>query len=285
MKKNRLMTRLGMIILTAFVLSAAGCVSDDDFRRQVLRVNQLQQEVRDLKDESKLRKMEMDRLLGQARGSMPEMRLEIDRLRTELQRLTDTIDLAETRAGLPPGEKLSLRNQLEYTGARLDRLEAKFQLPPLSPKVVEEAGLPKMPAEPRIEIKPEAEEPAESTEDGEYNAAKESLKKKAYPEALDKFRNFLTKYPKSKYASSAQYNAGECLYLQQKYDEAILEFQKIIKDHAASDLVPPALLRQAFSFLSLGDKTSAKLLLQKIVRQYPKSSAAATAKEKLATLN
>lgn len=283
-------SRIFILVIAVTSLMVSGCVSDEDFRRQTLKVNTLQQEVRDLREESQLKKMEMDRLLGQTRGSLPELRLEMDRLRSEIQRVVDAVDQSEMRSGLPKGERMALRSQLEYFSARLDRLETKLHLPPLGPHVVEDAAKADKP-EPRIEVKPDTDKPAEAPpaqvnpEEEDFNAAKDLLKNKSYPQALEKYRAFLTKYPKSKLAPTAAFNAGECLYLQQKYEESILEYQKVIKDYAQSDQVPNALLRQAFSFLNIGDKTSAKLLLQKIQRQYPTSKAAATAKEKLATLN
>ncbi|MBF0529382.1 MAG: tol-pal system protein YbgF [Deltaproteobacteria bacterium] len=281
-------SRSSLCVLTCIVLLATGCVADDEFKRQTLKVNNLQQEVRDMRDESQLRKMEMERLLGQTRESVPELRLEMDRLHTEMQRLVDAIDQSEMRSGLPKGERMSLRNQLEYFGARLDRLETKMHLPPLGPNVVEEAGKTEKP-EPKIEVKPGDDEkpsaPDANPEEMDFNAAKDLLKNKSYPQALEKFRGFAAKYPKSKLTPVALFSAGECLYQQQKYEESILEYQKVVKDYAQSDQVPNALLRQAFAFINIGDKPSGKLLLQKIQRQYPNSKAAATAKEKLATLN
>ena len=263
-------------------LAASGCVTDKDFKLQQQQVNTLQLEVRDLKDQSRLHQMEMERLVGQTRMNLPELRLELDRMRTELQRLTDGIEVTELRGGLPAGETLTLRNQLDHIRARLDRLETRLRLPPLSYKVVEDARAAQDTPEgegPTIEV---GDEP--DADEVEYGAAKDLFKGNDYDGALEKFRSFLEEFPKSKFAASARFYVGECLYKQKKFEEAILEYQKVVKDYPKSSKVSTALLKQAYSFLAIGDETSGKLLLRKVVRSYPKSYAAGVARKKLKTL-
>lgn len=274
--------RFNLLVIPIAALLVAGCVMPKDFKAQTQRIDNLQLEVQDLKDSMKVRQMEMDRLLGQTRGSLPEMRLEMDNMRTELQRLTNAIEVTEKRGVLPGGETLTLKNQIDYIGARLDRLEARLRLSPLSYKVIEDAAVEEAAEEagPNIEVRegePDADEIG-------YGEAKDLFKNKDYPGALDKFRTFLTEFPESKYAASAQFYVGECLYNQQQYEEAILEYQKVIKEYPKSSKVPTSLLKQGFSFLAIGDNTSAKLLLQKVVRNHRKSYAAGIAREKLKTI-
>ena len=69
-----------------------------------------------------------------------------------------------------------------------------------------------------------------------------------------------------------------------QYEQAILAFQKVIKKYPGGNKVPNALLRQALAFYELNDKTSAKLLLKKLIKQYPKTNEAKIAKNKLKTM-
>jgi len=48
--------------------------------------------------------------------------------------------------------------------------------------------------------------------------------------------------------------------------------------------VPYALVKQALSFQNLGDKASAKLLLQQVIKDYPDTSQARVARSKLQEL-
>jgi TolA-binding protein len=69
-----------------------------------------------------------------------------------------------------------------------------------------------------------------------------------------------------------------------QYEQAILAFQKVIKQYPRGNKVPNALLRQALAFDELNDKTSAKLLLRKLINQYPKTNEAKIAENKLKTM-
>ena len=63
--------------------------------------------------------------------------------------------------------------------------------------------------------------------------------------------------------------------------KAILEYDNVTKKFPNSNKVPHALLKQGFSFLSLGDKASARLLLQQVIKDYPNTNQAKTARAKL----
>ena len=69
-----------------------------------------------------------------------------------------------------------------------------------------------------------------------------------------------------------------------QYEQAILAFQDVIKKYPRGNKVPNALLRQALAFYKLKDKTSAKLLLRKVIKKYSKSNEAKIAKNKLKTI-
>ena len=56
---------------------------------------------------------------------------------------------------------------------------------------------------------------------------------------------------------------NQCNFPEQ--EEAILEFEEVIKKYPRGNKLPDAMLKQAFSFLAINDTNSAKLLLQKIL--------------------
>jgi TolA-binding protein len=63
-----------------------------------------------------------------------------------------------------------------------------------------------------------------------------------------------------------------------------LEYEKVIKNYPQANKVPSALLKQGFAFLNIGDKSSAKLLLEQVVKDYPATNQARIAKAKLAKI-
>jgi TolA-binding protein len=74
---------------------------------------------------------------------------------------------------------------------------------------------------------------------------------------------------------------GESYMSLKQYEQAILAFQRVIKDYPKGNKVPNAILRQAVAFYEINDKTSSKLLLKKLIKQFPKSNEAKIAEARL----
>ena len=58
-------------------------------------------------------------------------------------------------------------------------------------------------------------------------------------------------------------------------------YEKVTKKFPSSSKVPNAILKQGISFQKLGDKTSARLLFQQGIKEYPNTSQARIARSKL----
>jgi TolA-binding protein len=54
-----------------------------------------------------------------------------------------------------------------------------------------------------------------------------------------------------------------------------------VKNFPKGNKVPYALLKQGLSFLNLGDKASARLILQQVIKKYPNTNQARIARAKL----
>lgn len=117
-----------------------------------------------------------------------------------------------------------------------------------------------------------------------YNDAFSKLSQGDFQSARKEFKKFLELFPQTEYSDNAQFWIGECYYREKRYEEAILEFEEVIKKFPQGNKLTDALLKQAFSFIAINDANSAKLLLQKIIDQYPASAQAEIAKAKLGTL-
>ena len=114
-----------------------------------------------------------------------------------------------------------------------------------------------------------------------YAAAYELFKEGAYDKARTQFQNFLKNFPGTEYADSAQFWIGECHYVEGNYEQAILEYDKVIKNYSKGGRVAPALLKQGLSFVNIGDKASGRLILQRVIKNYPNTSHAEVARAKL----
>ncbi len=114
-----------------------------------------------------------------------------------------------------------------------------------------------------------------------YAAAYETFREGKYDKARTDFENFLKLHPRTEYSGNAQFWIGECYYNEQQYEKAILEYEKVVKNFPEGNKVPYALLKQGLSFQQLGDKTSARLFLQQVIRDYPNTNQAGVARSKL----
>jgi TolA-binding protein len=59
----------------------------------------------------------------------------------------------------------------------------------------------------------------------------------------------------------------------------------VIENYPKGNKVPASLLKQGFAFLNLGDKANSRLILQELIKKYPKTNEAKIAKDKLKTIN
>jgi tol-pal system protein YbgF len=121
-------------------------------------------------------------------------------------------------------------------------------------------------------------------EEALYNRAYDTFTRGELDAAHSLFNTFLAKYPRGKFSDNARFWIGESLYRRNRFEEAILEYEKVKKDFPSGDKVPAALLKQALSFLRLNRKEEATILLKELIRHYPQSEQAGMAKEQLEKL-
>jgi tol-pal system protein YbgF len=105
-----------------------------------------------------------------------------------------------------------------------------------------------------------------------------------YQEAIEGYRDFLKKYPRSDLADNAQFWIGESYMNMKQFEKAILSYQEVIKKYPKGNKVANAMIKQALAFYEIKDKTSARLLLKKVIKKYPNSNEAKIAKNKLKTI-
>src|SRR5256885_1945544 len=94
------------------------------------------------------------------------------------------------------------------------------------------------------------------------------------------FEEFLQKFPKDELAPNAQYWLGESYYAEKKWNDAIVEFQKVLKDHKGSEKVPDALVKIGMCFQAQGDCQNAMLFYEEVQQSHKSSASAKTARER-----
>lgn len=117
-----------------------------------------------------------------------------------------------------------------------------------------------------------------------YKQALNQYKAKKYGEAYKNFELALAQNPQGDQAAETLFFMGESLYAQGEYDLAILDYQKVISNHADHQRTPTALLKQGMSFEKLTDLETAKIIYKKLIAEYPDSSEAEAAQQQLSLL-
>lgn len=137
-------------------------------------------------------------------------------------------------------------------------------------------------AQPASPNQVQAASPSVADEAKVYDAALNSFKSGNYQEAAASFQNFVSTYPSSQLAPSAQYWIGNSYFNLRDYKNAIASQQKLVSQYPGSAKVPDALLNIASCQQGMGDAAAAKKTLETVVEKYPLSNAAELAKNRLA---
>jgi tol-pal system protein YbgF len=122
--------------------------------------------------------------------------------------------------------------------------------------------------------------------EAEYQAAYALLdpKEKRYDEAATAFAAFVAKYPGDPLTANAQYWLGEAYYVSQKNAEALAAFQVVVDQHAGSNKAAGALFKIGRLQQAGGQRNAARDSYRKVITDYPDSSAAGLARQRLEQL-
>jgi tol-pal system protein YbgF len=114
-----------------------------------------------------------------------------------------------------------------------------------------------------------------------YDAAFALLQARKYDEAAPAFEAFLSQFPTSPRADNAVYWLAETHYVRGRYNDALPVFRRVIEQYPQSDKVPDALLKVGYCQDELGDRAAARQSLQEVMRQFPDTTAARLASQRL----
>lgn len=114
-----------------------------------------------------------------------------------------------------------------------------------------------------------------------YESAYNSFLLGKYEIAIVEFKSFLKQYKDHDLAAQAQYYIAESMYLQNNFADAYEEYKKIEGTYSNSEFISAARLKMALCLEQLNRKEDSLVVLQSIIKDYPKSAEAFTAKEKI----
>jgi len=123
--------------------------------------------------------------------------------------------------------------------------------------------------------------PPGATPDEVYKVALNDYTRGNYELAISGFKTYIQLFPKTSLVGNAQYWLGESYYSQRNYTEAIREFDAVVKNHADSNKVPSAMLKQGYAYLELGETARGTATLRELVNRFKNSREARLAQERL----
>ena len=236
-------------LLALPLATQAGILEDDEARKAILdlraKVDQIQQ---DLKGQIAL-KSDKSAALDLVNQN-EQLRAEIAKLRGQIEVLTNELSNTQQR-------------QKDFY-VDLDNRMRK-----LEPKKVTVDG---------------KEAQVDPGEQKSYDSALALFKSGDYRNAATSFADFLRRYPESAYAAAVQYGLGNAYYAQRDCKSAIAAHQALVKNFSDSPKAPDAMLNIAVCHIELKEKPQARKALEALISQYPESSAAQTAAERLKSL-
>jgi len=278
-------------ISIACLLLLAGCVGQQEITSLDKRISQLElynAEVRKSSQALKSGLQDRTQQEQQLRQQAASLRARLEAFDEELRILTGKLEelayqlkqLKEKDAAAAKArhELLSkLSESSKASARRISRIEQYLNLEP--PGRAPASG-----TEPVANIKAGAQASPPASEEKIYRMAKQAFDQGDAETAKKKFKELIEKYPKSERADNAQFWIGEIYYREKWYEKAILEYQKVIENYPNGNKVPASLLKQGLAFSSLGDKANARLILEELIRKYPKTNEAKIARDKLKSL-
>lgn len=221
-----------------------------------------------------------------SQSAQSELVLMIQQLQAEVRQLRGEIETQQYRM-----QKLE-REQLERyrdVDRRLSALilggnagtagatEPVSEAMPTAP--VEAAAAPEIaaqPAEPAPEPVPAATPTVDDTQ--AYAAAFGLVRERRFEEALQAFQEFVSTYPSSDKLANAHYWIGEVQLAQQKLEPARAAFQLVVDQFGNHTKRPDALYKLGVTQDRLGDIAGRTQSFDKLVAEYPQSSAAGLAR-------
>ncbi|MDH3197010.1 MAG: tetratricopeptide repeat protein [Candidatus Krumholzibacteria bacterium] len=117
-----------------------------------------------------------------------------------------------------------------------------------------------------------------------YRAAYLDVTRGNYDLAIKGFQNYLVRFPSGPHLPEVHYYLAECYYAQERYLEAVGEFQYVIREFSDSRLVPASYLKAGRCYRRLEERNLAVRAFESLIAAHPDSEEAAQAREELEQL-
>ncbi len=240
--------------------------------RLVLEVQQMREEMRDLREMVEDQQREIERLRERQRDQY----LDLDR---RLQEAGTT----RPQAPAEPFPEIDAESRPDAEQAEPDMdtppVIARPDAPEVREPIVDDTRVTPLP-ERRSGDPADLGTPTEEEQDL-YDEAFRALRELRYADAADGFTRFVEEYPDSAYAPNAQYWLGETFYVTRDFETALVVFRGLLDLYPGSNKEGDALLKIGFSHYELREWTEARAALEQVKDQYEGTTLARLAENRL----
>ncbi len=231
--------------------------------RMAAQLEELKTEVTLLQRQMQMMQETFNKTSGELNTLIVQMSDNISAVRRSQSSISTSTTETASQVGAM-GERLTATNQ------RMERLSEQFaQLK----KLIED--IPKMPTISQV---------TPGNAEQLFAAAYSDYSRGNYDLALSEFRQYVESYPGSELSDNAQYWIGEIYFAQKKFAEAAVEFEKVATLNPNGDKASLAVFKRGLVLAELGRKDEAIAQFQSIIRTYPRSNEASLATQQLQQL-
>ncbi|MEA2695325.1 MAG: hypothetical protein QOJ16_4712 [Acidobacteriota bacterium] len=278
---------LGVTLLAAVGLAAAGCVSTQDIEGLHTQIADVQRQVGEMQTQAPS-KQDVGNLEGRIGRQMESLlKTEAD-MQVKLQSLSSHIDELQARLEETNNRLAQLSQQIATTNQDLKSFRgAPGAAGAAEPPADGAVAAPPSPnsTTPGAAVPPPLRRQG-STADPKtlYDSAYNDYLKGNYDLSLREFQEYVDEFPDTDLTDNATYWIGESYYRQRKFRQAVTQFDQVLARYPRSDKTAGALLKKGYAYLELGDRTQGVTLLRQVVRQHGTSDEANLARQRLREL-
>ncbi len=235
------------------------------------KVIQNQQQLKLLQQQQAQLYLKIEDLLvkyGEIKGELDDIRHRLDAIQNQIN------EILLRNASVPPPVPPSNPNSKPPVVAKQPNVKIGNQTAPN--KAVTETSPTQI-----TTTQPKKPKPPVPEDEVAFDKALDLFKAKKYDDAILAFKEFKNKYKTSKFIPDSIFYLAESYYAKGEYDKAIINYDYLVNTYQKSDKVPMATYKEGLAFIKMGDKIDGNYLLQKVLKQYPKSEAAKLARKYL----
>jgi tol-pal system protein YbgF len=245
-------------VLLFLVFAGASSSVTAQSREQREKIDRMAVQVEELKTEVTLLQRQVQTMLETFNKTSGELNTLITQMGDNISAIRRAQSSVSSSSNDAITQITSMGERLTATNQRMERLSEQFaQLK----KLIED-----------IPNAPTFREITPGNPDQLFAAAYSDYSRGNYDLALSEFKQYVETYPGSEMSDNAQYWIAEILYAQKKLPLAAAEYDKVATLNPNGDKAPSAIYKRGLVLLEMGNRDEAIAQFEAIIKSYPKSS-------------